>query len=44
MGHGVVDFAGSSVVHMTGGVTALAGVLIIGPAHREVSQGRNDQA
>ena len=31
MGHGMVDFAGSSVVHMTGGVTALAGVLIIGP-------------
>jgi ammonium transporter, Amt family len=31
LGHGVVDFAGSSVVHMTGGVTALAGVLIVGP-------------
>jgi ammonium transporter, Amt family len=31
MGHGMVDFAGSSVVHMTGGVTALAGVLIVGP-------------
>ena len=31
LGHGMVDFAGSSVVHMTGGVTALAGVLIIGP-------------
>jgi ammonium transporter, Amt family len=30
-GHGCVDFAGSSVVHMTGGVTALAGVLVIGP-------------
>src|ERR1700729_2142949 len=31
LGHGVVDFAGSSVVHMTGGVTALAGALVIGP-------------
>jgi ammonium transporter, Amt family len=27
LGHGVVDFAGSSVVHMTGGATALAGAL-----------------
>jgi len=31
LGHGHVDFAGSSVVHMVGGVTALAGGLIIGP-------------
>ena len=31
LGHGHVDFAGSSVVHMTGGVTALAGALVIGP-------------
>jgi Amt family ammonium transporter len=31
LGHGVVDFAGSSVVHMTGGLTALAGVLVVGP-------------
>jgi Amt family ammonium transporter len=31
LGHGMVDFAGSSVVHMTGGITALAGVLSIGP-------------
>lgn len=30
IGHGHVDFAGSSVVHMVGGVTALAGALIIG--------------
>ncbi len=30
-GHGHVDFAGSSVVHMTGGVTALAGALVLGP-------------
>ena len=31
LGHGYVDFAGSSVVHMVGGVTALAGALVLGP-------------
>ena len=31
LGHGHVDFAGSSVVHMCGGMIALAGALIIGP-------------
>jgi ammonium transporter, Amt family len=31
LGHGVVDFAGSGVVHSMGGVIALAGALIIGP-------------
>jgi len=31
LGHGHVDFAGASVVHMTGGVTALAGSLVLGP-------------
>jgi Amt family ammonium transporter len=31
LGHGDVDFAGSSVVHMTGGVIALFGALLIGP-------------
>ncbi len=31
LGHGVVDFAGSSVVHMVGGVAALAGAMVIGP-------------
>ncbi len=31
LGHGHVDFAGSSVVHMTGGVIALAGAIVIGP-------------
>jgi len=31
LGHGHVDFAGSSVVHMVGGVAALAGAIIIGP-------------
>jgi ammonium transporter, Amt family len=31
LGHGHVDFAGSSVVHMTGGIAALAGAYTIGP-------------
>ena len=31
LGHGHVDFAGSSVVHMVGGVCALAGAIVIGP-------------
>jgi ammonium transporter, Amt family len=31
LGHGVLDFAGSSVVHMVGGVSALAGAKVLGP-------------
>ncbi|MGB9682830.1 MAG: ammonium transporter, partial [bacterium] len=31
LGHGHLDFAGSSVVHMVGGITALAGAIVIGP-------------
>jgi Amt family ammonium transporter len=31
LGHGHVDFAGSSAVHMVGGVTALAGAWVLGP-------------
>lgn len=31
LGHGHVDFAGSSVVHMVGGVCGLAGAMVLGP-------------
>ncbi|MEW6266532.1 MAG: ammonium transporter [Thermodesulfobacteriota bacterium] len=31
LGHGTVDFAGSSVVHMTGGMAAWAGARVLGP-------------
>ena len=31
LGHGAVDFAGSGVVHMCGGVIAIAGSMVLGP-------------
>lgn len=31
LGHGVVDFAGSGVVHAIGGMAALAGAIVLGP-------------
>ena len=31
LGHGMVDFAGSAVVHMVGGWCALAGAIVLGP-------------
>ena len=33
LGHGHLDFAGGSVVHMTGGLTALIGAKMLGPRH-----------
>ena len=39
IGHGVVDFAGSAVVHSMGGMLALAGCLVIGP---RISKFRKD--
>jgi len=31
LGHGFVDFAGSSVVHAVGGLTGLMGIIVLGP-------------
>src|SRR2546429_10008953 len=39
LGHGHVDFAGSTVGHLTGGVTALAGGPGLGPRAGRVSPG-----
>jgi Amt family ammonium transporter len=39
LGHGHVDFAGSSVVHMTGGITALIGAKLLGPRHGKYTPG-----
>jgi ammonium transporter, Amt family len=40
LGHGTVDYAGSSVVHMVGGVCALAGAIVIGPRFGKYKDGK----
>ncbi len=40
LGHGHVDYAGSSVVHMVGGVAALAGAIVIGPRLGKFKDGK----
>ena len=44
LGHGVVDFAGSGVVHAVGGVTALAGALVLGARKGKFSKGGKPRA
>jgi Amt family ammonium transporter len=40
LGHGHVDYAGSSVVHMVGGVAALAGAIVLGPRYGKYKDGK----
>ncbi len=40
LGHGVLDFAGSSVVHAVGGFSALAGAIVIGPRLGKFKDGK----
>jgi len=40
LGHGVLDFAGSSVVHAVGGFSALAGALVLGPRIGKFKDGK----
>ena len=40
LGHGHVDYAGSSVIHMTGGIAALAGAIVLGPRIGKYKNGR----
>lgn len=40
LGHGAVDFAGSGVVHLVGGMAALAGAIVIGPRIGKYKDGK----
>jgi Amt family ammonium transporter len=41
LGHGVVDFAGGAVIHLVGGVVALAGAMVVGSrTHKFARDGR----
>lgn len=44
LGHGHVDFAGSSVVHLVGGVAALAGAIVLGPRIGKYNQDGSSNA
>jgi Amt family ammonium transporter len=44
LGHGHVDFAGSSVVHMTGGVIALVGAWMLGPRMGKYNKDKSPNA
>jgi Amt family ammonium transporter len=41
LGHGVVDFAGSGVVHAIGGMAALAGAIVLGPRIGKYVRGKS---
>lgn len=38
LGHGYIDFAGSSVVHLTGAMIGLAGAIVLGPRYGKFNQ------
>jgi ammonium transporter, Amt family len=44
LGHGHVDFAGSSVVHFVGGLAALAGAIVLGPRIGKYNKDRSSNA